>query len=347
MNAIRNAVSGSVKSFRMPTLVGKQISGNGLGLMRLTMPQFQLSDDETFKVLRAALDAGVNVWNGADFYGTPQANTLHLLNRYFSKYPEDADKVILSIKSGLKDRATMEMDCTPEGLRKSVDNAISILDGKKEIDIFGLARVDPNTPIEDSVKGLLALKEEGKFKGIQITEVRAETIRRAASVGKVDMVEAEASLWSPMVFENGVAQACAENDIVLVAHTPLGMGALTGQFKKLDDIPKENPIRYVPRYQPDVFENNVKLVNAVEKLAQKKGCTTTQLALNYLKQQSKRSGMPTVIPIAGARAEERVKQNAVDVEISEEEFKEIESYQKEFPIEGLRTMPQLQVRNEY
>lgn len=269
------------------------------------------------------------------------------MNRYFTKYPEDADKVVLSIKTGLVDRREMKMDCSATGLRKSADNAIAILDGKKKIDIFGLARIDPNVPVEESVKALEELKKEGKFDGIQITEVAAETIRRAASVGTIDMVEAEANLWSPMVFENGVVEACAEHSIVLVAHSPLGMGALAGTIKSLDDLPKDSPLRFVPRYQPDVYPNNVKLVDAVEKLAQVKGCTTPQLALNWLKGHSKRPGMPIIVPIAGARSEERVKQNAVDVNLTEDEFKEISSIQKSFPVEGLRTMPLLQQRNEY
>lgn len=311
------------------------------------MPQFQMSDEETFKVLRAALAADVNVWNSADFYGTPEANSLHLLNRYFTEYPGDADKVVLCIKSGLVDRKGMRMDCSASGLRKFADNAISILDGKKKIDIFGLARIDPNVPVEESIKALEELKKEGKFNGVQLTEVAAGTIHRAAGVGKIDMVEAEASLWSPMVFQNGVAETCAEHGIVLVAHSPLGMGALTGTIKNLDDLPKDSPLRFLPRYQPDVYPGNVELITAVEKIAQAKGCTTTQLALNWLKGHSSKSGMPIIVPIAGARSEERVRQNAVDIDLTDDDFREVDSILKSFPVKGLRTMPHLQERNEY
>ena len=311
------------------------------------MPQFQMPDEQTFKVLKAALAAGVNVWNAADYYGTPEANSLHLLNRYFSAYPEDADKVVLSVKSGLVDRRTMRMDCSAAGLRQSIDKALTILDGKKIINIFGIARIDPDVPVEESVRALDELKNEGKFDGIQLSEVRASTIRRAASVAKIDMVEAEASLWSPMVFDNGVAETCGQLGIVLVAHTPLGFGALTGKIKSLDDLPKDSPLRFLPRYQPDVFPQNLRLVEEVEKLAEIKGCATTQLALSWLKAHTRRPGMPVIVPIAGARSEERVRQNAVDVEITDDDFRAIDKILKSFPVEGYRTMPSMAERNEY
>lgn len=98
----------------------------------LTNRGLQVPDEEIFKLLRVALAAGVTLWNGADFYGTPDANSLHLMNRYFTAYPEDADKVVLCIKSGIKSMGAFSMDCSATGLRGSVDNALKILDGKKK-----------------------------------------------------------------------------------------------------------------------------------------------------------------------------------------------------------------------
>lgn len=211
----------------------------------------------------------------------------------------------------------------------------------------GLSRVDPNVPVEESVRALDELRSEGKFAGLQLSEVRASTIRRAAAVAKIDMVEAEASVWSPMVFENGVAEACAELGIVLVAHTPLGMGMLTGEIRRLDDLPADSPLRALPRYQPDVFDGNMKLVRALEKLARAKGCTTTQLALGWLKAHTGKPGMPVVVPVAGARSEEWVRQNAVRVELTGEDFATIEAIQRDFPVLGYRTMPIMAEKNEY
>lgn len=310
------------------------------------MPQYALPDEETFKVLKAALAAGVNLWNGSDYYGTPDSNSLHLMNRYFTAYPEDAGKVVFTVKTGIVDRRTTEMDCSPAHLRKCYDNAARILDGKKKIDVFGFGRVDEKVPVEESVKALDDMRNEGKFAGIELSEVRADTIRRASKVAKVDMIESEASLWSTEVFENGVAETCAKLGIVFVAHTPLGFGMLTGQFKSLDDIPQDSLLRYLPRYQPDTFPINVELVNAVEKLAKQKQCTTAQLALSWLKSHTQRGG-PVIVPIAGARSEERVWENAKTIDLTVTDVEEIAGILKRFPVQGYRTMPHLAKRNEY
>ena len=310
------------------------------------MPQYALPDTETFKVLKSALSAGVNLWNGADYYGTPDSNSLHLMNRYFTAHPEDAEKVVFTVKTGIVDRRTLEMDCSPAGLRKFYDNASRILDGKKKIDVFGIARIDPTIPVEESVKALEDMRNEGKFSGIELSEVRADTIRRAFKVAKVDMIESEASLWSPEVFHNGVVDTCTELGIVFVAHTPLGFGMLAGKIKSLDDLPQDSLLRYLPRYQPDTFPINVKLVDAVEKLAKEKQCTTAQLALSWLKSHTQKGG-PVVVPVAGARSEERVLENARTIELTDNDLEEITNILNSFPIKGYRTMPQLAERNEY
>lgn len=118
----------------------------------------------------------------------------------------------------------------------------------------------------------------GKIGVIQLSEVNAETIRRAASVATIDMVEAEISLWATDVFDNDVARTCAELGIVMVAHTPLGAGMLTGQIQKLDDMPPNDYHRFFPRFQPQNFDINLRLVEKGKLLAQKKDCSPAQLA---------------------------------------------------------------------
>lgn len=293
-------------------------------------------DEKAFKVLKAALAVGVNVWNGADFYGTPDCNSLHLMNRYFTAYPEDADKVVLTIKSGVADMRTFTMDGTPEGVRKFVDRANAVLDGKKKIDIFGCGRVDKNVPIEETVGALAELVKEGKIGGIQLSEVNANSIRRAAKVANIDMVEAEVSLWATDVFENGVAETCAELGIPIVAHTPLGAGMLTGQIKSLDDMPANDYHRHFPRFQPENFDTNLVLVSKLNQMAEKKQCTTAQLGLSWIKAQSKLSGMPVIIPVSGARSGERVVENAMGVDLSDSELGEVKSILASFPVAGGR-----------
>lgn len=164
--------------------------------------------------MKASLAAGCNFWNAGDFYGTPEYNSLHLLNRYFTKYPEDASKVVLSIKSGLKNWSP---DGSAENLRDSIEYCMSILDGKKTIDVYEMARVDKKTPIEVTMKALEEHIKLGHIKGIALSEASEATIRAAAKVTKLVAVELELSLWSMDILSNGIAKACAELDIPIVA----------------------------------------------------------------------------------------------------------------------------------
>lgn len=121
-------------------------------------------------------------------------NSLHLLNRYFIKYPADAEKFVPSIKGGI-DLKTMKPDGSKAGVRRSVDNVLKLLDGEKSLDIFECARIDPDTPIETTITGLAEYVKEGKIKGIALSEVKVETIRRAHQVHPICGVEVELSLW--------------------------------------------------------------------------------------------------------------------------------------------------------
>lgn len=298
------------------------------------MPHDPTPDEVVFDVLRASLENGANVWNGGDFYGTSDANSLHLLNRYFTKYPEDAVKVVLCIKTGVIDRA-FNLDCSPEHLRKAIDTCNRILDGKKSIDIFGPCRTDPKVPVETAMEALGELVKAGKIGGIQLSEVSAATIRRAAKVHKVDMVEAEVSLWSPDVFSNGVADTCAELGIVVVAHTPLGSGMLTGKFQTVEDM-GTSMRRQFPRFQGESFRKNLQLVNAIAEVAQRKGCTNAQLALSWVKRGNGKQGCPWMVTIPGASNPVRVKENCEDIELSKDDLEAIEQILAENPVVGRR-----------
>lgn len=143
------------------------------------------------------------------FYGPPHANSLQLLKYYFDNYPEDAEKVVLSIKGAYNPR-THTPDGSPEGIRASVKEALKILGGRIKIDVFECARVDPKVPIETSVKALAELVEIGKIGGIGLSEVSASTIRRAHAVHPIAAVEIELSLFTPDVLTDGVAETCQE-----------------------------------------------------------------------------------------------------------------------------------------
>lgn len=189
--------------------------------------------------MKAALELDSNFWNGGVIYGTPQYNSLHLLRAYFDKSPEDADKVVLSIKGGINPSKPIP-DSSEDFIIKEIDASREILGGKKAIDIYETARVDPSIPIEVVMETLLKLKNAGKINGIGLSEPSADTIHRAAKFGQVDVVEVECSLWSTEIFENGVAEACAQHGIVVAAYSPLGRGFLTGKVVKPGDFEDED-----------------------------------------------------------------------------------------------------------
>lgn len=142
-------------------------------------------------------------------YGTPECNSLHLAKYYFTQYPEDASRVVLSIK-GAYDVATHTPRGQPAQIRAAVDECLRVLDGSKTLDVFEMARVDPTVPIEESVGALAALVDEGKIGGVGLSEVAGGTIRRAARVTRIAAVEIELSLVTTEPLRNGVAAACRE-----------------------------------------------------------------------------------------------------------------------------------------
>lgn len=151
--------------------------------------------EDSIAVMKSALNKGANFWNGGTLYGTREYNSEQLLNAYFTKYPEDAEKVVISIKGGF-DASKHAPDASPAFLRREVEALAKSAQGKWKIDIFEAARVDPNVPIEETVKELAELVKEGKIGGIGLSECSAATIKRAAKVARIESVEVEFSLFS-------------------------------------------------------------------------------------------------------------------------------------------------------
>jgi pyridoxine 4-dehydrogenase len=213
-------------------LVSTKTSLSGLTWRAKTAPR-----EQAFNAMRASLVAGANLWNGGEFYGTPQRNSLHLLSEYFTEYPEDADKVVLSIKGGMT-QVSLEPDGSEENIKRSIDECLRVLEGKKFLDLFECARVDRKVPIEDTIGYIKKYVDAGKIGGISLSEVRAETIRRAAKVAKIAAVEVEFSLWATDILENGIADACAELGIPIVAYSPIGRGFLVRLLKVISAHPQ-------------------------------------------------------------------------------------------------------------
>ena len=285
--------------------------------------------------MKAALKSGANLWNGGELYGKPHANSLHLLNRYFTKYPEDADKVVISIKGSVS-QTRPGPDNSEKNIRRSIDECLRVLDGKKFLDLFEPARQDPNVPLQETMDAMASYVKEGKLGGISLSEVNEDQIRKAAKFHKIAAVEVELSLHSPEVLSNGVAKACAELDIPLTAYSPIGRGLLTAAVTKPEDLDKGDIRHRLPRFQPGNFEKNAAMGLEVQKVAKVKGCTPAQVALAWVRSHSEKEGYPTIIPIPGSTTEERTIENGKEVSLSGEELKEIEEIMKRTQLAGGR-----------
>jgi len=185
-------------------------------------------------------------------------------------------------------------------------------------------------PVETSVKALVELIQAGKIGSYGLSEVNAQTIRRAHAVCPPDAVEIELSLFSRHALDSGgIVDTCRELGIPLVGYSPLDRGWLTGQLKTLDDIPKDDFRHFYPRFQPGNFEKNVKLAEAVEQVAKKKGTTSAQVAIAWVQQQG-------VLPIPGSTKVPRVLENTKSVELTEVESEGLENALSKAAVSGAR-----------
>ncbi|PWY81932.1 pyridoxal reductase [Aspergillus heteromorphus CBS 117.55] len=299
----------------MPSLNGQEVGATGYGLMRMTWVPEPPSQEQCFDTLNKTLELGANFWNAGELYGTP---------------------IVLSIKGGAK-KGELKPDSSEANIRRSVDECLRVLDGKKAIDIFECARQDPNVPVEQQVTVLAQLVKEGKIGGIGLSEVDAETIRRAHKVHPIAAVEVEMSLWDTTILHNDVAKVCAELDIPVVAYSPLGRGVLAGAFTKLEEIPEGDFRRTLPKYQDEAMKQNIKLVQEVNALATRKNVAPVQIAIAWVLALSGKPGLPTIIPIPGGTTVDKVTQNLQGVPVlSDAELDELKAILEENKIVGAR-----------
>jgi len=176
---------------------------------------------------------------------------------------------------------TSQVNGTPEYVKESCGKSLKRL-GLDYIDLYYQHRVDPKTPIEDTVRAMAELVKEGKVKYLGLSECSAATLRRAHAVHPITAVQVEYSLWSTDIEVNGILDTCRELGITVVAYSPLARGFLTGQIKKFDDLEPDDWRRTNPRFQPENFAKNIDLVKLVENMAKEKNCTSSQLALAWV-----------------------------------------------------------------
>jgi aryl-alcohol dehydrogenase-like predicted oxidoreductase len=294
--------------------LGKELTVSALGLGCMGMSEFYGKSDEAESVatIHRALDLGINLLDTADMYGTGLNE--ELVGRAIKGR---RDEVVLATKFGNvrgPEGEFLGVNGRPEYVRQACEASLLRL-GVEVIDLYYQHRVDPETPIEETVGAMADLVAEGKVRYLGLSEAAPMTIRRAHAECPITALQTEYSLWSREP-EEEILSTCRELGIGYVSYSPLGRGFLAGRFASFQDIPEDDWRRKSPRFQGENFNRNLRLSEAVGEMAHEKGCTLAQIALAWVL-----GAGDDIVPIPGTKHVRYLEENvgAIQISLSPEE----------------------------
>lgn len=297
---------------------GPEVSAIGLGCMGMSAFYGGSDEAQSISVIHRALDLGITLFDTAEMYG-PHTNEV-LVGKALK---DRRDQAFIATKFGINynaDRTKLMTDGRPANVRRAIEGSLQRL-GVDHVDLYYLHRVDPDTPIEDTVGAMAELVKEGKVRFLGLSEAAPDTLRKAHATHPITALQTEYSLWSREP-EDELFAVVRELGIGFVPYSPLGRGFLSGDIKSIDDLDADDFRRTNPRFMGENFHKNLDLVEAVKAIASDKGITAAQLALAWVLAQGE-----DLIPIPGTRRIATLEQNAaaVDVVLTPEDLARIEA----------------------